>query len=268
MTLRSAIYTGTVGHERVRPKRHRLRYGVFALLVDLDELPELDRRFRLFSYNRRAPLSFHDRDHGPTTGEPLRPWVEDRMRCAGLAPDGGPIRLLCYPRIFGYVFNPLSVYFCYRHDGGLAAILYEVCNTYSERHTYVIPVHDDGRSVIRQSCEKQLYVSPFIGMDVDYHFRILPPGEAVNIVIRQEDADGLLLAAYFKGERAPLTAGGLMRCLARFPLMTLKIIAAIHGEALLMWLKGFRVFAHSPAAAPVQSSVGDLSAPISKWREP
>jgi DUF1365 family protein len=265
MTLQSAIYRGTVGHERLRPKRHRLRYDVFTLLLDLDELPELDRRFRLFGYNRSAPLSFHDSDHGPTTGKPLRPWVEDRMRSAGLEPDGGRIQLLCYPRIFGYVFNPLTIYFCYSRDGELTVILYEVCNTYSERHTYVIPVRDDGRPVVRQSCEKLLYVSPFIGMDVDYHFRILPPGDTVNIVIRQEDPNGLLLAAFFKGERAPLTTRGLARSLARFPLMTLKIIAAIHWEALLLRLKGFRVFAHSPADPPVQSSVGNLSTPISKW---
>ena len=268
MMLRSAIYRGTVVHERVRPKRHRLRYNVFSLLLDLDDLRELDRRFWLFAYNGRAPLSFHDRDHGPTTGEPLRPWVENRMREAGVEPDGGPIRLLCYPRIFGYVFNPLSVYFCYSLEGSLTAILYEVCNTYSERHTYVIPVADDGRAVIRQSCEKLLYVSPFLGMDMDYHFRIVPPEDAVNIVIRQEDADGLLLAAYFKGKREALTERALARSLARFPLMTMKIIAAIHWEALLLWLKGFRIFAHSPAAAPVQSSVGNTNASMSDWQDP
>ncbi len=258
MTWQSAIFRGPVVHERVRPKRHRLRYGVFMMLLDLDELTELDRRCPLFGYNRRAPLAFRDRDHGPTTGEALRPWVEDRLREAGLTPDGGPIRLLCYPRIFGYVFNPISVYFCYGRDGALTAVLYEVCNTFRERHTYVIPVDRTDRAVLRQSCEKSLYVSPFIGMDAVYHFRIVPPGDGVNIVIRQEDDDGLLLAASFRGERTPLTLRGLAGCLFGFPLMTLKIIAAIHWEALLLWLKGCRVFPHRAATTPVQSSVGHI----------
>lgn len=255
MTGASAIYRGAVVHDRHRPKRHRLRYRVFSLLLDLDELPALDSGSRLFAYNRWAPFAFHDADHGPTTGEPLRPWVEACLSEAGITPDGGPIRLLCYPRVFGYVFNPLSVFFCYRRDGALAAILYEVCNTYRERHTYILPVRDAGKAVIRQRCGKALYVSPFIGMDAHYDFRIVPPGEGVNVVIRQEDADGLLLAASFRGDRAPMTDRTLLRCLAGFPFLTLKIIAAIHWEALRLWLKGFRVFPHAPAAAPVQSSV-------------
>ncbi|MEC7205562.1 MAG: DUF1365 family protein, partial [Pseudomonadota bacterium] len=114
MTLNTAIFRGPVIHERLRPKRHRLRYDVFTLLIDLDELTDLDQMGPLFGYNRRALLSFYDRDHGPATGAALRPWVEDRIREAGLEPDGGSIRLLCYPRVLGYVFNPLSVYFCYR----------------------------------------------------------------------------------------------------------------------------------------------------------
>jgi len=260
MTLRSAIYRGKVVHERLRPKRHRLSYRVFSLLLDLDELPELDRRLRLFAHNRWAPLAFHDRDHGSTTGEPLRPWVEARLKEAGLTCDGGPIRLLCYPRIFGYVFNPLSVYFCYRRDGELAAILYEVCNTFRERHTYVIPVDRNDRAVIRQSCGKALYVSPFIGMDAVYHFRILPPDDGVSIVIRQEDADGLLLAASFRGEKVPLAERSLALCLSAFPFLTLKITTAIHWEALLLWLKGCRVFPHAPAPLPVQSSVDRVNA--------
>ena len=185
MTRKSCLYEGFVVHERVRPKRHRLRYQVFSMLFDLDELSALDRQSRLFGYNRWAPLAFFDRDHGPADGTALRPWVEARLTDAGMEPDGGAIRLLCYPRIFGYAFNPLSVYFCYARDGALRAILYEVCNTFKERHTYVIPVTDTERPVIRQSCDKALYVSPFIGMKSNYNFRIVPPGEGINIVIRQ-----------------------------------------------------------------------------------
>jgi len=238
-----------------RPKRHRLRYDVFSMLLDLDELPELDRRYRLFGHNRTAPLAFFDRDHGPCTGAALRPWVEARLAEAGVDVRGGPIRLLCYPRVFGFAFNPLSVFFCHAPDGTLKAILYEVCNTYKERHTYVIPVAPGGGPVIRQQADKAMYVSPFIAMDCTYHFRILPPGEGVSIVIRQEDSDGLLLAAAFQGVRRPFSGRELARLLVRFPLMTLKIVAGIHWEAFRLWRKGLPVFSHQPAAAPVQSSV-------------
>ena len=253
--LQSAIYEGPVVHERVRPRRHRLRYSVFSLLLDLDELPELDRRFRLFGYNRWAPLSFRDRDHGPTTGEALRSWVEGHLSDAGIEPDGGAIRLLCYPRMFGYAFNPLSVYFCYRQDGSLKDILYEVRNTHNERHTYVIPVTGTERAVIRQTCAKAMYVSPFIAMDAQYHFRIVAPCDQVNIVIREEDADGLLLAASFQGRARPITERALARILVRFPLMTVKIVAGIHWEACRLLLKGLPMFRHEPAAGPNQSTV-------------
>ena len=254
MTYLSALYEGDVVHERRRPKHHRLRYRVFSMLLDIDELAALDRNLTLFGYNRWAPLAFHDGDHGPADGSPLRPWVEAQMRGAGLVPDGGAIQLLCYPRIFGYVFNPLSIFFCYGRDGGLTAILYEVCNTFKERHTYVIPVVAGAGPVVRQHCRKSLYVSPFIDMATDYHFRIVPPGDGINVVIRQEDADGLLLAASFRGRRSEINGRTLARTLLRFPLMTVKIIAAIHWEALRLFLKGLRVFVHEPAARRIASS--------------
>ncbi|NQW00254.1 MAG: DUF1365 domain-containing protein [Rhodospirillales bacterium] len=256
MSLHSSIYEGVVVHERLRPKRHRLTYKVFSLLLDLDELAALNQNHVLFGYNRPAPLSFFDKDHGSTQDVPLRPWVEARMREASIEPDGGPIRLLCSPRVFGYAFNPISTYFCYQKDGMLAAILYEVCNTYKERHTYVIAASVSGRAVIRQTCKKSLYVSPFIDMEMTYHFRIIAPGERVNIVIREEDEAGLLLAASLAGKRVPLSEIALARCLFRFPLLSLKIMGGIHWEALKLWLKGFPMFTHVAAAAPVESSVG------------
>lgn len=258
MTTGSAIYRGDVVHERLKPKRHRLRYSVFSLLLDLDELAALDRAIPVFAYNRFAPFSFHDSDHGPLDGSPLRPWVERHLDDAGIDARGGPIRLLCYPRVFGYVFNPLSVFFCYQRTGALAAILYEVCNTFGERHTYVIPVdrrEGEKRPVIRQSCRKAMYVSPFIPMNSRYAFRIVPPGDDVRIVIRQEDDDGLLLAASFNGKRTPLTARSAAGLLFGFPLMTFKIIGAIHWEALKLWLKGIPVIRHAPAAVAVDASV-------------
>jgi uncharacterized protein len=245
VTLRSALYDGEVVHERFRPRSHRLRYRVFSMLFDLDELPRLGRHGGLFGYNRRAPISFFDRDHGPRDGRPLRPWAEAMMRGAGVEPDGGPIALLCYPRIFGYVFNPLSVYFCRRRDGALAAILYQVHNTHGEQHTYAIAV-TGGDKVIQQRAEKAFFVSPFIGPAATYNFRIIPPGEATSVVIRQEADGELLMAASFRGERAPFTTRNLARHLAAFPFMTLKVIAAIHWEAVKLWLKGFEVFPHAP----------------------
>jgi DUF1365 family protein len=251
----SAIYAGHVAHARFRPVQHRLRYKVFSLLLDIDRLDELDRRLRLFAHNHWAPLSLHDKDHGPCDGGALRPWVEARLADAGIDIANGAVRLLCYPRMFGYVFNPLSVFFCHRPDGALAATLYEVSNTFGEKHTYVLPANDVPGRVVRQSADKAFHVSPFLPMSSRYHFRVCPPGEQVRVVIRQEDQEGLLLAASFAGERAALTDAGLMAALVRHPLMTLKIIGGIHWEALRIWLKGAPIYTYQPAGKAVAFSV-------------
>jgi DUF1365 family protein len=256
MTSRSAIYAGHVLHVRSRPKKHSLRYSVFSLLIDLDEIDVLNNGMRLFGYNRAALYSVHDVDHGNGRRGELRAWVGERLAAAGLEDKGWQIRMLCYPRILGYVFNPLTVYFCYRAEGGLAAVLYEVCNTFNERHTYVIPVEagtDEG--ILRHRCAKQMYVSPFMPMDCEYNFRISPPDEDVAINIGESDPDGPLLFATFTGKRRPLSDAGLLSMLLKYPLMTLKVMGGIHWEALKLWWKGVPIYRHQPAAARIASTI-------------
>jgi uncharacterized protein len=249
----SSVYFGTVVHHRLRPVRHALSYRVFSLLLDLDEIPALAARLRLFSHNRFNLFSFHDRDHGTRRPEPSRPYIEGQLARAGIALDGGAIRLLCFPRVLGYVFNPLSIYFCHHRDGDLRAILYEVSNTFGEQHGYLIPVsHGDGGEIVRQSCAKEFYVSPFMAMEGRYEFRLTPPAGRLAVFIRQSDRDGPILHASLEGERAPLTDATLARAFLRYPLMTVKVIAGIHWEALRLWRKGVRIV---PRPAPPHEAV-------------
>lgn len=243
MSFKSAIYAGLVVHQRQRPRAHRLRYRVFSLLIDLDELPTLDRRLKLLSVNRPGVLSFHESDHGD--GGPLRPWVESQLQAAGLVAKGA-VQMLCYPRMFGYVFNPLTVYFCRHVDGELAAIVYEVHNTHHERHAYVLPATGGEGERIRHACAKEFFVSPFMPMNCTYEFNIAPPAERVQIAIREADDQGILLTASFTGTRGDLTDGQLARALLRHPLMTLKVTLGIHWEALKLLAKGLRLYRHTP----------------------
>lgn len=247
----SALYAGIVVHARLRPRRHKLRYRVFSLLLDLDEIDALSRRLRLFGHNRAALFSFYDADHGD--GSELRSWIARQLAAAGLTLREPRISVLCYPRIFGYVFNPLTVWFCLEGET-LRAILYEVHNTFGERRTYVIPVAP-GSGQVSQAAKKALYVSPFVPMDCAYAFHITPPGERVVVAIDETDADGLLLKASFAGERRELTDRTLLGAFLAYPLMTLKVTAAIHWEALKLWLKGVPSFRHRPAAHRVATTV-------------
>jgi DUF1365 family protein len=238
--MHSAIYEGAVTHTRIFPRRHAFRYRVFSLLLDLDELDALDKSSRLFARNRAAFASFHDRDHGD--GRPLRDWANAKLAEAGIE-AGGPIRLLCYPRLLGYVFNPLSVWFCYAKDGALAATIYEVHNTHGERHSYVLRAETNGET-LNQECDKAFYVSPFLSLDCRYGFHIRPPGQDVLVAIRETEKGEPVLNAAFAGRRKPLSDPALAWALIRHPLMTLKIMVAIHYEALRLWLKRVPAHAH------------------------
>ena len=244
--MKSAIYAGEVFHQRFRPRVHRLRYRVFQCLFDLDELDAIAGKLRLFSRNRFNLFSFHDRDFADRSGNPLRPQIEALMRRAGQEPDGGPIRLLTMPRMLGHVFNPLSVWFCHRRDGTLATMIYEVTNTFKERHSYVIPV-PEGRgkeAVIRQACDKNFYVSPFMDLDMRYDITVEPPMESAKVVVAGGDAKGPLIVAAFSGRRRELSDGALIRAFLRHPLLTLKVLAGIHVEALWLFLKRIGVRRH------------------------
>ncbi|MGF1591626.1 MAG: DUF1365 domain-containing protein [Kiloniellaceae bacterium] len=247
----SALYFGKVMHKRLRPFVHGFTYRVFSLYLDLDELAACDRRLRLFSHNRWNLFSFHDRDHGARDGGALKPWIEAQLAAAGIDLAGGPVRLLCFPRVLGYVFSPLSIWFCHHADGSLRAILYEVRNTFGGKHGYLIPVapgHRDGDAIV-QSAAKRFYVSPFIAMDSRYDFRLAVPGERLAVAIHQWVPEGGQLLARQSGRRRTLSDGNLLRAFFAYPLMTAKVIGAIHWQALRLWLKGARTLPRPPAPA-------------------
>jgi DUF1365 family protein len=236
--LASGLYPGVVSHTRLKPRRHALRYRIFMLLLDLDEAPAIDRSLKLFSLGRFNLVGFDARRHGDGSAEPLKAQVEAQLAQAGLA-TGGPIRMLAMPRILGLGFNPLTVYFCHRPDGALSAILYEVNNTFGERHSYLIPAED--APVVKQACEKGFYVSPFMDMALSYTFRVRPPGEQVQVLVDVDDAEGRVLATGFVAARQDLTDRNLARAWLTHPWMTVGVLAAIHWEALAIWLKGEKI---------------------------
>jgi len=239
----AVLYVGDVMHARLKPVEHRFSYRVMSLLIDLDRLGEADRQSVLFGVNRVALYSFHEADHGDRDESSLRAYAQRRAAEHGVDLTGGRVLLLCYPRLLGYAFNPLSVYFCYRADGSIALLIYEVRNTFGGIHAYVLPVREEEISAagIRQQQDKRFFVSPFIEMAMRYQFRVLPPGACVKLRILEADHEGPLLAATFGGRRRALTTKALVSSVFAMPLMTFKVVAAIHWEALRLWLKGVRL---------------------------
>lgn len=241
MSFLSALHTGVVMHRRLRPRRHHLRYRIFSLLLDLDELPALTARLRLFSLGRFNLFSFHEADYGLSPGKPLKAQIEALVTQAGFVADGGPVRVLTIPRILGYAFNPLNVFFCHRRDGALEAIVCEVNNTFGERHAYVMSGQAAPGEPVRSACAKRFYVSPFMSMDMTYDFRIDPDPSGLMIGIRGSDADGAMIMAVHATKRVELSDAALLRVFVSHPLMMLKVIGGIHWEALKLWWKGVKL---------------------------
>lgn len=239
-----AIYSGFVAHKRARPKRHSLRYNVFSMLVDLDRLGTLDRRLRLFSLDRFNLFSIFRRDFGPRDGSDIAAFIRRKADAAGVGDRVVRIEMLCYPRILGYAFNPITTYFLRDAEDQVVMLAYEVSNTFGEHHFYQAVVDDTGSGPISHTAKKQLFVSPFNTLEGSYRFAIRPPGETVFTGITLNTVEGGLVTAYFQGEHRALTDWSLSKLALAYPLMTAKIIVAIHWEALLLWLKGVPPMLH------------------------
>lgn len=233
----AALYPARVMHRRRVPPYYRFVYRVFYVLVDVDRLDALDARLRFFSHNRYNLFSLHDRDHGDGRG--LRAWAEGALRAQGIEADGGRIRLLAFPRVLGFAFNPIALWYCERRDGTLQAVIAEVHNTFGERHSYVLASATPSPAYVQPvEKDKRFHVSPFFDRIGRYRFTLNAPGERVRVAIHETRDGQPVLDATLAGERRELNDRAILGQLLRMPWMTLKVVAGIHWEALKIWLRG------------------------------
>ncbi len=257
MTAAASLYVGRTTHARLGPRPHRFSYGLFQILIDVDRIEEGLRGLRMF---RWGLFSFAERDHGARDGSMLRTWVEARLAEADLVASAHRIRLLAFPRMLGFVFNPISIFFVEDAEGRLEAVIYEVNNTFGQTHAYVVPA--SGGACERQEADKQLYVSPFYGVEGAYGFRLTPPAATFDLVIAKSVGGRPDFTATLSAERRDLTDAALLRLFLGMPLMTLGVVAAIHWQALILWLKG-APFGARPRGPQAGMSVGRASFPTS-----
>lgn len=249
------LLRGRTVHVRFQPFEHRLAYDLYQVLIDVDDPASQVRGLKWMAHNRFAPLAFYDKDHGDRSGAPLRGWVEAQLASAKIAYDGGPIHLLTFPRVLGFVFNPISVFLAYHRDLTLAAVIYEVNNTFGETHSYIAPA--SGQPVEHQEADKIFHVSPFFDVSGRYAFTLRTSGDSLSLTIDKfSDAVRDHLAT-LKLRRENLTDGNLARAFFAMPFLTLKVVLAIHWEALKLLVKGAR-YHHKPMP-PIPVSVAKLS---------
>mgnify|MGYP000126387260 CR=1 FL=1 len=212
------------------------KYKVFSLLLDLSDLELLNKNLKIFSYNKFNIISFYNKDHGARDGSSIKNWVVDNLRKNNIDTSNIQIKLLCYPRIFGYVFNPLSVFYIYDNKSNLISIMHEVKNTFGEQHVYIFKVNKN-ENLVQQICKKKFHVSPFINMNCVYFFRILKPGNKISVIIDVQDPEDKILYASQDGIKSELNNASLIKSYLKHPLMTFKVIVAIHFEAFKLWIK-------------------------------
>jgi uncharacterized protein len=244
--MHSRIYKGWVRHRRLAPSPHQFSYRIFMLYLDLAELPQAFDRVPLWSARRRAPARFKREDYLGPTDVPLDQAVRDLVEARLSRRPRGPIRLLTHARYFGYCFNPVSFYYCFDEAGEhLDAIVAEITNTpWGERHAYVLDAAADAGRLKRFAFDKHFHVSPFLPMDMQYDWRFNAPTRHLFVHMQNfRDGQPVFDATLALNEEAWRPAA-LVRLLAGFPLMTAKVIAAIHWQALRLWLKKTPVYDH------------------------
>jgi uncharacterized protein len=247
-----ALYTGQLRHRRFRPRPHAFTYNLFMAMVDIDHVAEQMTVSRLTSYNRFNWASFDDRDHLGDPRRPLRERLAESAAAAGLTLPRGPIYLLTHLRYLGHNFNPISFYYCYDERHVLRAVLNEVNSTFGEQRCYWIDATRARRAAngLHHRTAKTMHVSPFMTMAVDYEFVLTEPGESLvahmNTFAHDTDTPRPYFDATLTLERREWSAANVRRALARHPLMTAKVVAAIHWQALRLWLKGVPHYAPPP----------------------
>jgi len=259
----ASLYVGHTTHSRLRPRPHRFTYSVFQLLIDIDRIDAATAGLTWLSKGRFGLFSFAERDHGARDGSPLRPWVMATLGQAGVPASARTIRLLCFPRVLGFVFNPISIFFVHAADERLEAVIYEVNNTFGQSHAYVVPA--TGAPKERQTADKRLYVSPFYRVEGGYRFKLTSPAESFRLVINKQVDGHVDFTANLIAERRALTDAALIRLFFSMPLMTLGVVAAIHWEALKLWIKG-APFGARPAGPKTSISVGRAFSRLS-WND-
>lgn len=251
--MKPSLLIGHVMHRRLRPALNAFVYPVFFVRLPLTGLAEAGNV--LFRIDRPGLMSFHQQDHGPRDGSPLLPWIRDLLRRHGL-PDDGEVVLQSFPRVLGYVFNPVSFWYCHDRDGALIAVLAEVNNTFGGHHDYLLfnPDHAplcDGQEL---TAAKLFHVSPFCEVEGGYRFRFLVRERRVVAHIDYDDSEGPLLLTLISGRTRSWSATALLATFLRMPLLTLGVIARIHWQALKLWIKGVPFVGAAPQPRPIEET--------------
>lgn len=232
------LYTCDVMHRRHFPQSYRFDYRVFSLLLDIDDY-QADKSSSILSFNRFNLFSVFTKDHGARDGSQWRSWADEVLDKQQLSNAKLQIKLLCFPRILGYAFNPISLWYCYGEDQKLYAVICEVSNTFGEHHHYVL--HNENKPYshdVKANKKKNFHVSPFINMNADYQFTIDSPDEDLKIIINEYQDNELMLTATQRGKERKIDTPHLLGLFFRIPFMTLKIMWLIHWQALKIWIRG------------------------------